>query len=778
MASLTISQIQAIKEHMTCDESVLTKKFKAKKTPYFTLSISLNELDDYINEGWEEVSRTKYKAKIQKLKPAGVRFEDDIWCMFYNLGFRHLNYDEKLEIPWGENPGDKHQLDVVAIGEEAIFVVECKATENIKPASFKKDIDDMRLYRDGVMKALRQIYGEDKKVKFIFATRNYTFAEGCEDEKRLAENKIFQFTDNTYDYVNSLIKAYKSTVIYQFYGLMFRHERINNDKIRIPALKGTMGGHTYYMLSIEPATLLKIGFVLHRTRVNTQITMPTYQRLLVPSRLKGIGEFIDKKNGYFPNSVIINFDDSERKNRIQFDLASGGSDDTRTKLGYLTIPNAYCIAYIIDGQHRVYGYAGSKYKDTNTIPVVAFDGLPSDEQLRIFMDINEHQKAVTPSLRLDLNEDLNWESPHLDSRLKALRSSIIKQLGRDNSSVLARKIAIGEDTAKLQLKPFDTALSKSSLLPKATKKEYTDHTDVCLYNTNCVEHNKAMLDAQKRISNLIKECYAYVYYKMIEEHKEEYETFIECNRGTYAFVSLIASLNESLIRSEKLSQKSSTKEQVDAMAPYFDVLIHYLCNMPIDEQTQIRLIKGQGADTLWLRMYQNAIHKQMPEYNPEGLEAWLETQDKDLQEEGKEYGRQIEKYIKETILRKLEELYGNIWESKVKKIMGKCLQRMGDDEDIDNQDWTDLMTLQDYKEIIESNWSVKKEDDESFITFEDEFAIKVSDSFRTKTDKLKWINDLIAFSKAWTTTKGRPLSQAEVNEMQSILQSLAPTEDF
>lgn len=778
MAYLTISQIQTIKEHMTHDESVLTKKFKAKKTPYFALSISLNELDAYLNEGWEEVSRSKYKAKIQKLKPAGVRFEDDIWCMFYNLGFRHLNYDEKLVVQWGDNPEDKHQLDVVAIGEEAIFVVECKATENIKPASFKKDIDDMRLYKNGVMKALRQIYGEDKKVKFIFATRNYTFAEGCEDEKRLAENKIFQFTDNTYDYVNSLVKSYKSTVIYQFYGLMFRHERINNDKIRIPALKGTMGGHTYYMLSIEPATLLKIGFVLHRTRVNTQITMPTYQRLLVPSRLKGIREFIDKKNGYFPNSVIINFDNSERKNRIQFDLASGGSDDTRTKLGYLTIPNAYCIAYIIDGQHRVYGYAGSIYKDTNTIPVVAFDGLPSDEQLRIFMDINEHQKAVSPSLRLDLNEDLNWESPHLDSRLKALRSSIIKQLGRDNSSVLARKIAIGEDTAKLQLKPFDTALSKSSLLPKATKKEFTDHTDVCLYNTNCVEHNKAMLDAQKRISNLIKDCYTHVYYKMIDEHKEEYETFIESNRGTYAFVSLIASLNEHLIQSNRLSQKSSTKEQVDSMAPYFDVLIDYLCNMPIDDQTQIRLIKGQGADTLWLGMYQNAIHKQIPEYNPHGLEAWLEKQDKGLQEDGKECGRQIEKYIKVRILNKLEDLYGETWENKVMKVKGRCFQRMDDNEDIDNQDWTDLMNLQDYKEIIESNWIVKKDNDESFVAFEKEFAIQVSDSFKTKTDKLKWINDLISYSKAWTTTKGRALSQAEVNEMKSILQSLVPAEEF
>lgn len=775
MASLTISQIQEIKEHMTNDESVLLKKYKAKKTQYYIRSISLNELEDYQNEGWEEVSTSKYKAKIQKEKPVGVKFEDDIWCMFYNLGFRNLNYDEKLVIQWGEKPTDKHQLDVVAVGDEAIFVVECKASENLKPASFKKDIDELCRYKEGVMKVLRQIYGNDKKVKFIFATRNYTFAEGCEDEKRLLENKIFQFTDNTYDYINSLIKSYKSTVIYQFYGLMFQHERINNDKIRIPALKGTMGGHDYYMLSIEPAKLLKIGFVLHRTKVNTQITMPTYQRLLVPSRLKGIGEFIDK-GGYFPNTIIVNFDNYNKKNKIQFEQAAGGTDDTKTKLGYLTIPNAYCIAYIIDGQHRVYGYAGSKYKDTNTIPVVAFDGLPAEEQLRIFMDINEHQKAVSPSLRLDLNEDLNWDAPQLNSRLKALRSSIIKQISMGNNSVLARKIAVGEDTGKLKFTPFDTALSQSSLLPKATSKEFTKHTDVCLYNTNCIDHNKAMIDSQKRISNLIKECYAYVYHKMSDEFKDEYEIFIECNRGTYAFVSLIASLNEHLIRNKSLTQLSTTKEQIEKMSPFFNILIDYICNMPTDDKTQIKLIKGAGADTLWLRMYQNAIHKQISSYKPEGLEAWLETQNKDLQEEGKECGKEIEKHIKIRILNKLEDLYGNTWENKINKIKGKCYERMGDDTD-DNQDWTDYMMLEDYKDIIDSNWNVHKEDDDTFITFEKEFSIKVSDSFKTKTDKLKWINDLISFSKAWTTTKGRPLSQLEVNEMISIKQSLLPTEE-
>lgn len=777
MVSLTITQKQDFLNHMTDDQSTLIKKFKARKTPYYTRSIGINELDDYIAEGWEEVSTSKHKAKIQKLKPEGVKLEDDIWCMFYNLGFRNLNYDEDLSVQWGDNPEDRHQLDVVAVGDEAIFIVECKATAKLKPASFKKEIGEICLYRDGVIKALRQIYGDEKKVKFIFATRNYTFAEGCDDEKRLADNKIFQFTDNTYDYINSLIKSYKSTAIYQFYGLMFKHERINKEKIRIPALKGTMGGHNYYMLSIEPAKLLKIGFVLHRTKVNTQIMMPTYQRLLVPSRLKGIGEFIDK-GGYFPNTIIVNFDDSNKKNRIQFEQAAGGSDDTKTKLGYLTIPNAYCIAYIIDGQHRVYGYAGSKYKDTNTIPVVAFDGLPSEEQLRIFMDINEHQKAVNPGLRLDLTEDLNWDSPRLDSRLKALRSSIIKQLGNGNNSVLSRKISIGEDSAKLAFKPFDTALSQSSLLPKATSKEFTKHTDVCLYNTNCVDASKAMNDSQRRVSNLIKDCYAYVYHKMSNEHKDEYEQFIECNRGTYAFISLIASLNEDLISNNVLSQTSSTKEQVDKMSTYFDVLIDYLCDMPTEDKSLILLSKGAGADTFWFRKYQNAIHRKISSYNPEGLNAWLETQNKDLQEEGKKFGRQIEKDIKTRILSKLEDLYGDTWENKVKKIKGKCFQRMDDNDDSEMQDWTDFMTLQDYKEIIDTNWNVRKEDDNSFKTFEDEFSIKVSESFRTKTEKLKWINDLISFSKAWTTTKGRALSQAEVNEMQSISQNLSPNEDF
>ena len=95
---------------------------------------------------------------------------------------------------------------------------------------------------------------------------------------------------------------------------MFKDELISDKPITIPALKGKMGGKDYYLFSIEPSTLLKIGFVLHRTKVNDSMA-PTYQRLLVPKRLKSITKFIDD-GGYFPNSIIINFSDSNDEKKV------------------------------------------------------------------------------------------------------------------------------------------------------------------------------------------------------------------------------------------------------------------------------------------------------------------------------------------------------------------------------------------------------------------------------------------------------------------------------
>ena len=130
MAFLSDIQVDEIKSHMTSSEDLLLKKFKAKSSKTINTTVPIAEREAYEAIGFSVVTLLKKKVKMSRLKDAGQEFEDDIWCLFYKLGFRILNSDEILSIQWGDNPSDTHQLDVVAIGEDAIFVVECKAAES------------------------------------------------------------------------------------------------------------------------------------------------------------------------------------------------------------------------------------------------------------------------------------------------------------------------------------------------------------------------------------------------------------------------------------------------------------------------------------------------------------------------------------------------------------------------------------------------------------------------------------------------------------------------
>ncbi|MCM1110219.1 MAG: DGQHR domain-containing protein [Clostridium sp.] len=773
MARLTEEHKASIKEHMCSDEKKLATLYRAKKKANDECTVSFNEVEERKKQGWTEVLSLKTKMRLQRPKPVGIAFEDKIWSLFYELGFRTLNRDEHLEIQWGEGEGDHKQIDILAVGEEAIFVVECKAASKLTTTNFKNVIDGIEHHRYGIIQALHQVYGE-KKIKFILATDNYRIGE--EDTKRMRDKRIFHLNENAYKYIQGLLKSYKACVMYQFYGMMFKNELISTKRIRVPALRGRMGKFDYYMLSIEPETLLKMGFVLHRTKVNDSMA-PTYQRLLSAKRLPGITNFI-QKGGFFPNSLIVNFDTaSNKKMKIQFDLAENSSEDSNAQLGILSIPNAYGIAYIIDGQHRLYGYAGTEYKKTNTIPVVAFENMESRDQLQIFMDINENQKAVSKNLRLDLEEDINWESKQVDSRLKALRSSIIKALAADSGSVLANKISVGEDSSELNFTPFDSGLLQSSLLPRASKQAYTKDTDVCMYDTQNLDHDKAMNECKKRITSYLRECYNYVHQELDEKL---FKDFIICNRGTYAFIALVGSLNKHFIKSGQITQFASLSDRMDVTKQHLDIFINYLSNLPATDENELRLIRGQQAERTWLCRFQNAIHKAVPDYNPDGLESWLISQDSGLQQRAKEFSEKIFSVLKSRVLEKIQELYEDDWEASVNDIKKECLKRLislhGDDNDFDlqNIEWTDAIELNDIKAIIEKNWSQSKEGDSFFVPFKKEFAIQVNEQFTSKAEKLAWLTNLVKFSKTIVDPKGKKLSLQQVNEMEFVYNSLNP----
>ncbi len=768
MANLTEQQIEDIKAHMLHQEDALRTKFKAKNTEYITIKVLHNEVEDYEKKGYSEVSRTAKKTTMNLKKDSGSQFEDDIWCMFYKLGFRTLNADENLHIQWGPNKEDTQQLDVVAVGEDAIFVVECKATTTPKPGNFKKELNGMEQYKNGVADALKQIYGRKKRVKFIFATRNYRFQEEGEDIQRMKQNGIFHLNDNSFNYISNLIKSYKEAVQYQFHALMFKDELINDDKIVIPALKGEMGGRTYYLFSIEPSKLLKVGFVLHRTKVNDSMA-PTYQRLLVPSRLKGITKFIND-GGYFPNSIIINFGVEDSGLDLHF-TPSLGKTGTNAEFGFLYIPNAYGFAHIIDGQHRVYGYANSDHKDDNTIPVVAFENMLSEEQLKIFMDINENQKAVSKNLRIDLEQDLLWDAKRPDSRMKALRSSIIKELSGSSNHILYNLISIGEDPAKLSSAPFNNALQRSGLIPKANASQWTGNTDTCIYNINECDTEKAMRDSRKRITQFIDGAYNIIYDLLEDEKRND---FLLTNRGTFAFITLIGSLHSYLMKSDEFSFDSSINTRLDKLRPYLETLANALNNISDEESANLKGALGSGADPFWLHSFQNMVYKKFNDYCPEELIQWQETQDQSIQDEGNDLKDEIRIMLRETVLSRLQMVYGVKWENSVYMLKNECerkiLEQYGDNEGFDpsEHDWKDWIEVTDYKKIIEKNFS-----DQRFV---EAFAINIGLPFKTKKEKLAWITMI-------ETKKGKkqtPLTRSDINylwRIQNHLSNFVETND-
>lgn len=767
-----------LKQKISSDEKELKSLYRVKSKNHFTKSVDHGLVEEYLSDGWEEDGAPlKTKTKIKKLKPYDILFEDQLWCQMYDLGYRTLNVDRNFRLPFGKKATETKQIDVIAINDESVLIIECKSKKKIsKASSLKTEFEGLSPKIYGFSKALDQVLGEGRKVKYIYATRNLRIDNESSDAQRLLDTGSFLYNDNTFEYVNGLIKNYKGAAHYQFQAMLFRGKTISKTKIEVPAIEGKMGGKTYYMFSIEPHLLLKLGFVLHRTRANNT-ELPTYQRLLVPSRLKGIGDFIND-NGYFPNSVILNFNTKNSKLDFQSQTRASSS---RSRHGVLKIPNAYAIAYIIDGQHRIYGYAQSEFKKTNTIPAVAFVDLEPKEQLKIFMDINENQKAVSPTLRITLAEDLLWESPRVDQRMKALRSSIIRVMTSDTASPLFNQISIGEDKLRLSSLPFERILSRSGILPAAKGNKFTaENGNLSFYDTSDQDHTEEMPKARKRIVKFLS-----IAYQFMEEQLDEnvYKEFILSNRGTFAFLGLVGSLNSHSIKNGKIQPTEAPDIRFAELEKYFIALSTKLKNLEDSDHDALTGKLGQGAETLWLRLFQSYVNAQFREYSPEELIDWKQRQDEELQNEGRKLGNEVEKYLKSSVINKLKELFGKNWELEIGSIQRQCESRAAEQrekiykEKLKEKEikWTEQFFITDYKTIIEKYWvETAPDDNPDFITFCDEFSIDVGHGFNSKKERTKWLSIFNSHRNSWAHegSKEKGLNEEEVGFLRKVHASL------
>ncbi len=723
-------------------DNELLKELKVRKRDYVLKDIEKDDkiLAEHQKNGWVIQRELKKTYRLKNKKPHDILFEDKVWCVFAQLGFTHLNENRFLAIPYDKsNSKLTKQIDVFAKDEESILYVECKSSKKLGRGDFKKELESIKGIKGGLEDSIKKMFPNSKpKIKFILATENKTLGEL--DAERLNNFGGIHLDEEAIDYYLKMFTQIGVAARYQLLGYLFSGYTIPDMDNKIPAIKGKMGKHTYYSFSIEPEKLLKIGYVLHKSKANKNM-MPTYQRIIKKKRLSDIREFIEEDGGFFPNSIIISLD--AKNSRLQFDSANTQVSSAISKVGILHLPKKYRSAYIIDGQHRLYGYAGTSYSSTNSIPVVAFVNLEREEQVDLFMQINENQKAVPKTLRETLNADLLWTSTNKKEQLKALSSRVSIYLGEEKDSPFYDYISLGEDNRVLTPGNITSALLTSNFFG-IVKKDSIEQLGTFY---------KGSLDsAFKNTYEFLRLSFEYLTKNLTVDWEKGKSSFLFVNKGVHATVLLLSDIVDYLEEQAVIdSNKSTSLEIFDEVKKYLDPLIIFV--REIDEETHLKFkdMKGSSAPKRYWRKFQICIKSSYPEFNPDGLDEYVRNEERALNSNTHEMIKDIEEYMRTDYKTKLYDRLGEEWAWKKGvpiKIQDDAEDRMrkknrSRTKEDETEEWDNLNLIH-YKEIARHNWQYLDEERKRVKFFEKYYTMPGQEGLN-KDDKTKWwvkLNDL------------------------------------
>jgi DNA sulfur modification protein DndB len=366
---------------------------------------------------------------VSKPKAHAVLLEDRFWHLCFKMGYPVLSgprFTIKYLRPDG-SLGEK-QIDVFAKDDETCLVAECKSREDRGRRPLQKDIHETTALQKSFANSIRANFKDSNKLKIVwlYVTHNIIWSE--QDVERASASNIRIITENDLLYFESFIGHLGSAGRYQFLAEFLAGQEIPGLTVKVPAVRGSFGPHKFYSFAISPKHLLKIAFVNHQA-LNYPSSRPAYQRMINRKRIKAIGEFISK-GGFFPTNLLINLNCE-----CGFDQIAEQDEDSRLKFGWLHLPNRYKSAWIVDGQHRLYGFSDleDKYLDS-TLFVIAFEKLDPQKEADLFITINHEQKSVPRSLLVTLQADLKLGSSDPKEALSALGSSIVRTMANDPTS--------------------------------------------------------------------------------------------------------------------------------------------------------------------------------------------------------------------------------------------------------------------------------------------------------------------------------------------------------
>jgi len=368
----------------------------------------------------------------------GLQFEDEVRQFLKDLEFERVNGGKSFYL-------NKKQVDAIAGHEDTLLVIECSTKKRLKEV-----INEYRGKIESLKEGLRNHadYKKYRNLRFIVATNRRRIS--VEDINAASEKPRIYLWDGhfkTYYY-----KLFKVIGKYAKYNALaeFDVEPAKKSRFETVALKTDIRGYKVYQFLADPKRLLEFSFVARRERGNEQY----YQRFIKNQRLKEVVDFIDRKRGIFPTSIVVSIE--RPKFTKQKKLGN-------VEVGTLKFPEKYRSCWIIDGQHRLYSFSHSA--STIQVPVFAFANLKLEKHARFFLEINGEQQRVPPDLLWDLEGVLAPNEPD------GVISRICKKLN-EGDGPLSGRIYIpiegfgGEKKKKLKFSGLCQTIQNARLVEK------------------------------------------------------------------------------------------------------------------------------------------------------------------------------------------------------------------------------------------------------------------------------------------------------------------------
>lgn len=723
-----------------------------------TRTVSKDKFEELEKEGWSKfVSASKVargSVKVAKYKPSSVVFEDEVWSIFYKMGFTEMNVKSNTFVIPRYNNGVEKQIDVYARSGNTICIVECKSAENPNTSSSKANI---RSAISGIIEMRQHINNSIYKhysnqgntdrytILWILALKNIYLTEN--DRSMVDNENIIVIDTDLINYYKQLSDDFRASAQYLFLGdLMPNREIPGLTGNPIPAIRGKMGGQIFYSFLIEPERLLKISYLAHHGKSNAE-TLETYQRMAKRSRLNKIAQYIQEKpGGIFPTSIVININ-SESKS---FKFESGKDMKAENAvLGNLYLPTRYHSTWIIDGQHRLYAYSGLEEAKTATLPVIAFVDLPASYQKKLFVDINGEQKSVPKNLLISLYAALKKNSPLASERLKAMSSTIILSLNEDEKSVFYHQIADGNGNVGkiLTMTNLSDELNYTKLLGSVPKTTADKGIIIPgpLYRNNYD-------DTCKHAKEVI--CEYYNVFRKNEAIQTQWalgdDGYINSNTGIRSTLRLLGYILDHLKNQGiEVSYRDAKKLMVD-IEPYLLPVIEFLENAPESKLNELRRLSGKAGITTNTHNFVMIINKKYPDFQRKIAESYeKEYTEFDEMKNQKAYGigskleRQINSYVIVILKNHFGTNIGDWWGHgvplKIQQEAAKLAVEKGDY----SQNYAEQLNLIHLKQIISENWDL----------FDDVFTIDARPNDRKET-RLKWFNDFNKIRNRYSHVNG------------------------